>query len=261
MRRGRAGTILSGWLLMSGAAVAGPETTVDLRGHALKLVALGPEDGAPAIVASGDGGWVHLGPDVASRLATRGFHVLGLDTRAYLSSFTKGSQTLRPEDVPGDVSRLVDAARGARDLPVLLVGVSEGAGLEVLAASDPSLQPRLLGVIALGLPRQNELGWRFRDSLIYLTHKTPNEPTFDSGDYVDRLGPVPLAVLHSTHDEYVPLSDVEALMKSPGGTKRLWVIAASNHRFSDDGGELDRCLDEALAWVRARRDAGGPGSR
>jgi alpha-beta hydrolase superfamily lysophospholipase len=261
MRRAGEAAVLVMWLVAPGTGAAETRVALDLRGHEQSLVVLGPESGPPAIVASGDGGWVHLGPDVAARLAARGYRVLGLDSRAYLSSFTKGSQTLRPEDVPGDVSRLVDLARDGRDAQVLLVGVSEGAGLEVLAASDPSLQPRLLGVVALGLPRANELGWRFRDALIYLTHKTPNEPTFDSADYVSRLGPVPLAALHSTHDEYVPVSEIEPLIESPGGTKRLWVIPASDHRFSNDGGGLDRCLDEALAWVRARRDAGGPGSK
>ena len=66
--------------------------------------------------------------------------------------------TLAPGDVPRDYQALVDYARGGRSVPVLLVGVSEGAGLSVLAASEPRLQASLLGVLGLGLPDVNELG-------------------------------------------------------------------------------------------------------
>ena len=60
----------------------------------------------------------------------------------------------------------------------ILVGVSEGAGLSVLAASDESTHGVIAGVIALSLGDANELGWRWKDSLIYVTHGVPNEPTF-----------------------------------------------------------------------------------
>jgi hypothetical protein len=33
--------------------------------------------------------------------------------------------------------------------------------------------------------------------------------------------------------------------------KRLWVITASNHRFSGAEGEFDRRLLEAVDWVKA----------
>jgi len=227
--------------------------TLSLREHPQRVRLYGPDSGPPAIVASGDGGWTHLGPDVAARLGAQGYRVVGLDSKSYLSSFTDGSKTLRPEDVPRDFAALVEYARGGRDARVLLVGISEGAGLALVAGSDAALQPHLLGIVALGLPRVNELGWRFRDSIIYLTHGTPNEPTFDSGDYIPKLGPVPLAALHSTHDEFVPLPEVQALLDEPGGARRLWVIEAANHRFSDDHGGLDRGLSEALDWIRAER--------
>ena len=40
----------------------------------------------------------------------------------------------------------------------------------VLAASDPITQQSIAGVIGIGLPDRNELGWRWKDSIIYLTH-------------------------------------------------------------------------------------------
>ena len=61
-------------------------------------------------------------------------------------------------------------------------------------------------MIGLGLPDLNELGWRWKDALIYLTHGTPNEPTFSVSAIVDRVAPVPLGAIHSTHDEFVPVA-------------------------------------------------------
>ena len=111
-----------------------------IRGHAQSLRLYGTRGGPPVIVSSGDGGWMHLGPHVAEVLAAKGFFVVGFDVKAYLESFTSGSVTLRPEDEPGDYKVLADfAARGATQKPIL-IGVSEGAGLSVLAATDPQTQ-------------------------------------------------------------------------------------------------------------------------
>jgi dienelactone hydrolase len=222
-----------------------------LRGKEQKLRLYGREGGRPVLLASGDGGFVHLAPEVAELLAGQGYRVAGVDSKAYLSSFTSGEHALAPTDVPGDFRQLIDFARKGGQERVLLVGVSEGAGLAVLAAADPSLQPLLAGVVVLGLPDVNELGWRFRDSVIYLTHKTPKEPAFRSSDYLPRMGAVPLAALHSTHDEFVPLDEVKALVALPGGPRKLWVIEAADHRFSDNVGELRRRLREAIEWTAA----------
>jgi dienelactone hydrolase len=182
----------------------------------------------------------------------QGFFVVGFDCKRYLSSFTDGEATLAPGDVPRDYQTLVDYARGGRSAPVLLVGVSEGAGLSVLAAADPGLQPSLLGVLGLGLPDVNELGWRFSDSTIYFTHKTPNEPTFKAGDYVAKLGTVPLFAIHARHDEFVPVADVQRLMSLPGdGPRKLVVLEAADHRFSDKQPELQKAIQDAFAWMKS----------
>jgi dienelactone hydrolase len=196
---------------------------------------------------------VHLGPDVARFLAGEGYFVVGFDAKAYLSAFTAGAGTLSAEDVPRDYAALVEyAAKGAHGRP-LLVGVSEGAGLSVLAATAPDVKSRVAGVLALGLPDKNELGWRWRDSIIYLTKKTPSEPIFSAREVVDRVAPVPLAAVHSTHDEFVPLPEIRNIMAQAREPKRLWVVEAKDHRFSDNQAELQRRLREAIAWTRSAR--------
>jgi hypothetical protein len=223
--------------------------TLTIRGHAQSLRLYGTRGGVPVVVSGGDGGWIHLGPHVAEVLAARGFFVVGFDVKAYLQSFTSGKATLRPEDEPGDYKVLADfAARGAARKPIL-VGVSEGAGLSVLAATDPRTQEAIAGVLALGLPEINELGWRWKDALIYVTHGVPNEPTFSTAAIVNRVAPSPLAAIHSTHDEFVALSDVQRILDGAREPKKLWVVDASDHRFSGNLPEFDRRLLEAIAWI------------
>jgi hypothetical protein len=242
--------LLVGSALALGHAVQlQPSQAIAIRGQSQSLRLYGARGGSPVIVSSGDGGWIHLGPHIAEVLAARGFFVIGFDVKAYLEGFTSGKTTLRPEDEPGDYKVLADfAARGTTRKPIL-VGVSEGAGLSVLAATDPRTKASISAVLAVGLPDLNELGWRWKDSLIYLTHGVPNEPTFSTATIVNRVAPTPLGAIHSTQDEFVTLSQVEKLLERANEPKKLWIVKASDHRFSDNLPEFDRRLLEAIAWL------------
>ena len=244
-------TVMLVTMLTAAAAAAEAQTTetVILRGHAQTVRLYGTRGGTPVVVSSGDGGWMHLGPHVADVLAAKGYFVVGFDAKAYLTSFTSGASTVRVEDEPADYKVLADfAAKGSAHKPIL-IGVSEGAGLSVLAATDPATKAAIGGVLGLGLPDLNELGWRWKDALIYVTHGVPNEPTFSTAALASRVAPTPLAAIHSTHDEFVPLAEAQRVLAAAGEPKRLWVVPASDHRFSDNLGAFDQRLLEALAWI------------
>ncbi len=239
-------------MIAATASGSAPGTrTIALRGRPQTLYVYGPPAGDPIVVSSGDGGWIHLGPHVARLLARRGFAVTGFDVKAYLASFTSGPTTLRATDEPGDYRSLLSAAAGAGARKPILVGISEGAGLSVLATSDPRTQRDVRGIVAVGLPDVNELGWRWKDAITYLTHKIPNEPTFSVAAIASDVAPVPLAAIHSTDDEYVPLAEIERVLQHATQPKRLWVVPASDHRFSDNLSEFDERLLEAIAWIQA----------
>jgi len=229
------------------------ETTeyLTIRGQQQLLHIYGQRGGDPVVVTSGDGGWIHLGVHVAEALAVRGYFVVGLDARAYLRSFTTSEAVLQPEEVTADYRVLTQYAsqRGSGQKPIL-IGVSEGAGLSVLAAADSQAKGMMAGVIALGLPDANELGWRLKDSLIYLTHGVPKEPLFNTSAVVSKVTPIPLAEIHSSRDEFVPVEEARRILEKANAPKTLWVVPASNHRFSDNLGEFDRRLLEAIGWVR-----------
>ena len=75
---------------------------------------------------------------------------------------------------------------------------------------------------------------------------TPGE----EGPSAAETPPVPLAAIHSTSDEFVPESDVRKLMARASEPKRLWMVTASDHRFSGNVPEFDRRLLESIEWVR-----------
>lgn len=238
------------WVAISTAHAT---TTVTVRGHQLSVYEYGARGGQPVLVTSGDGGWIHLAPQAADLLAERGYFVVGVDAKAYLESFTTRTSHLTIEDVPRDYATLIAyALRGApQDARLLLVGVSEGAGLSVLAATGAD-RARLAGVIGLGLPDRNELAWRWKDDLIYLTHGMPDEPEFSAAAAASRLGGLPLAAIQSTHDEYVPPAEVDRVLAQASGPSRLWTVEATNHRFSGGEADLARVLFDAVSWVRAQ---------
>ena len=241
-------------LLPIAAGGGSPVTeTLSIRGRPQGLHVYGTRGSPVAVVASGDGGWVHLGPHVAEFLASKGYFVVGFDSKVYLSSFTKGDTTLAPTDVPGDFGVLLDYASRGAGAPTVLVGVSEGAALAVLAATDDAIKPKVAGVIGLGLPDQAELGWRFRDQIIYLTKGLPKEPLFSTADVIAKVAPVPVAAIHSTQDEFVPVGEINRVMSRAIEPKHLWLIEAQDHRFSDKEQDLNQRLLEAVAWIREQR--------
>ena len=248
----RRSTLIAGFLILLAAPtlLAGQERTdlLALRARPQTLHLYGPPRGAPVILSSGDGGWIHLGPQVAEMLAARGFFVVGFDSKAYLEGFSSATTALTPGEVAGDFRTLMGYASRATGQRPLMVGISEGAGLSVLAAADPST-PAPDGVIAIGLGDRNELAWRWKDTVIYLTHRVPSEPTFSAVALAGRIAPTPLAVIASTHDEYVPKAEIDRIMAAARAPKRLWMIDAADHRFSDQPDQLASCLADAIAWV------------
>jgi pimeloyl-ACP methyl ester carboxylesterase len=225
-----------------------------IRGRPQHLWLYGDARQAPVIVSSGDGGWIHLAPHVAELLASHGFYVVGFDAKAYLDSFTDRGHTLNVADVPADYATLVSLVSKDRTRRPVLIGVSEGAGLSVLAAAAERVKPRIAGVIAVGLGDRNELGWKWTDSVIYLTKGVPDEPTFSAVDVIRLLPPTPVALLWSSRDEYVAPAETVRLAEQARDPKRVWTVPAGDHRFSDNLAGFDARLLEAMQWIRSHSE-------
>ena len=221
--------------------------TVDLHGRPQLVRLYGKPGGPAAVVSSGDGGWIHLAPHIAQLLASRGWFVVGVDSRAYLSSATR-SAPLSVDDVPRDYASLLRLV-GASPAPPIFVGVSEGAGLSVAAAADPALKRRVAGVVAVGLGDNNELAWHVRDAIIYLTKGTPKEPSFRATDVVGGVAPVPFVMIRPTLDEFVPRPESDRVFANALQPKALWTVPATDHRFSNNLDGFDAQLIASLRWI------------
>jgi dienelactone hydrolase len=243
--------ILWGLLLVPGFAQS--TTSIDLRGKSQLLHLYGDKSKPVVLLCSGDLGWAGFVVHVAECLNGKGYAVAGLNTKEYLTSFTTKNSALKETEVMGDFKTLLAYLRQGNPNPVVLAGISEGAGLSVLAATSPEIKSQIQGVVALGLPDQIELGWKWTDFTIWFTKKNPDEPYFLVSNIIGNVSPVPLAEIHSTHDEFLPLDQALKMMGKARQPFKVWVIEASNHRFSNNRDELDKRLLEALNWVKTAR--------
>jgi len=241
--------------MLAGAPDAGAAERVDvpLRGHVMALTVYRPA-GTPkgtVIMASGDVGWVGLAASRAQDLSSEGYAVVGVNVREYLSTFTSKGAHLQPADIQRDFGELARVLRpkGLLPPPVVLSGVSEGAGIVVVAAASAENHEWISGVITMGLPQLSEIAWRWSDFTSWITKKDADEPSVKATDYLAGVAPIPLVMIQSTKDEYVPEAEYRAMDKAAREPKRQVLIAASNHRFTDRIAELRAAYADALNWI------------
>jgi fermentation-respiration switch protein FrsA (DUF1100 family) len=224
------------------------------RGRALTLTIYRPQTAdvkGTILMAGGDVGWVGLAVTMAQHLVSGGYLVVGINVRQYLSAFTAGTSHLTPADVQRDYAALSGYLRGRGLLkgPVIVSGVSEGAALAVLAAAAPDNHSWIAGAVTLGLPASAEIAWRWSDFTTWITKRDAAEPSFKARDYLGAISPLPLVMIQSTHDEYVPGADYRDLENAARSPHQQVLIEASNHRFTDKIPELQRAYTQALAWI------------
>jgi alpha-beta hydrolase superfamily lysophospholipase len=237
----------------STTARAAEKVDVSVRGKALTLTIYMSrlQSRGTIVMGSGDVGWVGLAESMAEDLSAQGYTVVGINVRQYLAAFTSGRSHVEPTQVPADYRFMVDTLKQSRrlDPPIIMSGVSEGAALAVLAASDPANHGWIAGVITMGLPPTAELAWRWSDAGAWITKHDANEPSFAPKDVIASVSPVPLCMIQSTKDEYVPQVEWERLLSIAREPKKQILIDASNHRFTDKRPELGAAYTASLAWI------------
>jgi pimeloyl-ACP methyl ester carboxylesterase len=237
-------------------AAAGYRTeNLGLRSRPQTLYIYEPAGGTAArpfqvIVTSGDLGWLGISVDIAERLRDRGYRIIGFNARAYLASFTGKSSHLESADIPGDYKTIMNWATRDTSRPArfMMVGVSEGAGLVVAGFGQGQLDARCHGIVALGLPGNTSLGWRWTDFTTWITKRDPNEPMAETRNFLAGLR-VPVALIHSTHDEYDSIDKARSLFALLPGPKEFLAIDAMNHRFSDKVGDVLAAVEKCLLWM------------
>lgn len=202
---------------------------------------------APLLVyATGDGGWHRKDLDLYRHLVGWGYPVAGFDARDYVTHL--GTEpTTTPGRVARDYQTIIDAARESlalpANLPVVLVGVSRGAGLAVVAAGARPLRGELAGLVVAGLTKEEEyVRWYRRIG----HHRADAREMVQVYEYLPRVGSVPLTVIQSTRDNYLPAESARALFGSDGPQRHLIAIDARNHSFGGARDRLYAALQSAL---------------
>jgi fermentation-respiration switch protein FrsA (DUF1100 family) len=226
-------------------------TTVRLHDHALTLHVTAPAADARKILlvyATGDAGWWGKDRDLYDHLSGWGYAAVGFSAREYVHHL--GAEALRPREVAVDYEAIIHKAESALGLPAstraVLVGKSRGAGLAVAAAGPHALKPELAGVLAVALTGEEEYVHRRRRA-------SPRQLVMlQTYSYLPQLGDVPVAVIQSTRDQYIPSGEARRLFGPDTATRELVSIDAHDHNF---GGALELLYDEmhrSLEWLVRR---------
>jgi len=134
------------------AAITLAKDPVDIR-----LIQPAPKSGKPVLIlfATGDGGWRNLDQEVFSEIGEEGYAVAGFSASRYLKAMNEVSDTTTPPKLAADFERIIQFAKESMNLPpdtpVMLVGISRGAGLVSIAAGQEILRDQLTGIIAIAL--------------------------------------------------------------------------------------------------------------
>jgi len=239
-----------------------PDQFVSLNSHALQLHFDNP-DAAPSrpllVYATGDGGMHRKDLETYRRLAALGDPIVGFDARDYVKHLGDRTPTTTPERLAHDYSEIIMRARQVLGLDahclVVLVGVSRGAGLAVVAAGQ--LRDSITGVVAVALTQEEEyVRWRRHLSLPHETHPPVMVNIYE---YVAELGNLPIAVVQSTHDQYLPATKAREQFGPDSPYRWLQAIEARNHSFSGARTRMYEAVRAALDWVvtaRTRLDGG-----
>jgi pimeloyl-ACP methyl ester carboxylesterase len=158
------------------------------------------------------------------------------------------------DQVTADYAAFVQQLRGRQAIldPIIVAGVSEGAALAVLAGAAAN-HTWVRGVMTMGLPPSAELAWRWKDMMSWVTKRDPGEPSFEPKQFIGGVSPVPLWMIQSTTDEYVTETDFRMLERAARAPKRLALVDASNHRFTDRLPLLRQTVLEGLLWMQNPR--------
>jgi pimeloyl-ACP methyl ester carboxylesterase len=244
---------------VSGAKIQ-TRTSMMLNGHPFELRLSKPSSVSPenalVVYATGDGGWYGLGTDMFNWLASWNYSVAGFSSRSYLHILGHLSEagTTTPELLARDYDSIIAFAEQRLGLPastpVILVGVSRGAGLSVVAAGAGIMHRPVAGLLAVALIKEEEhvLHSQRRGNKSDSESRL-SQVAVDTYLYLNRLDPFPLMVLQSTHDGYLSAGDARNLFGPDSEMRKLRAIEATNHSFHNGCQTLNQEAENALRWI------------
>ena len=204
------------------------------------------------VFATGDGGWHRKDLAAYKHLVASGYPTVGFDAHDYVTHLGARDSTT-PGRLAADYRQIIQAARAALELPpdypVVLVGVSRGAGLSVVAAGQRDLRPSIAGVLAIALTKEEEYVKQLRPRL-RRRGKPPTGPEMvEVYDYLPRLAGMPIAVVQSTNDGYLPAAAARELFGPDNPHRWFQPVQARNHSFGGGRDQMYDAMSRSLSWI------------
>lgn len=240
------------------------DRAVTIRGRQFVLHLYRPKANGtvtPAIYACGDGGWRGLAPRTGQELAHLGLAVIGIDSKVYLRELSSAKEPLTINQLAQDYTIMAQVGReyaqAEKTEPVYVYGWSVGAGFAVAVGSDANTRLNWAGIIAIGLPSQNQLVSGVGGNYVDLRDADNARYGFRSERVMGGISPLPLVLIQSTTDTASPQKVGKLLFASARDPKKYVLIKSNNHRFSGAREEFYAALGGAITWIREARVNGG----
>ncbi len=207
------------------------------------------------VFASGDGGWFGAAIGMFDTIASAGYPVAGVSSRALLRALRTPSHQISNARLLDAYGEIIGTAERAFSLPahgkVILAGWSRGASIAVILGAERQKTPAT-GVVAIGLAAEEDLN-------VDLDSDDEGEPVTGVVRGTDTyamsraiLGRV--AVIQSTGDGYVAADRARALFGADTRGRHFYEVPATNHRFSGGATTFRQALRDALTWISTEED-------
>jgi type IV secretory pathway VirJ component len=204
------------------------------------------------VFVTGDDGWSGTSAAVFKHLAEEGHAIAGFSSPEILQPIVRTGERVSTAQAAQGLKELYAQAKHALGLPdstpIVIIGFSRGASVVAFTAVHPELRGGISGAVAIALTRE-------ADYLREPEGERPPEIQVDDQGRIQLypalklLGSTRLAVIQSTHDEYVPAAESRRLLGPDTATLRVYEVEAKDHGFSNARDRLLRDLDDALRWV------------
>ncbi len=206
------------------------------------------------VYATGDGGWRGLDQTLFEWISAWDYPVVGFSSKNYLKNLGYVRDTTTPRRLVRDFEKIIQFSEQKLDMPlstrIVLVGLSRGAGLAVVAAGEGELKSNLAGVIAIALTKEEEHVVRYRRRSQTQSEQQRREVVMiQTYEYLPRIDSVPVMVIQSTNDGYLTADAARALFGPDTEMKKLLSINAKNHRFTGGCPDLCNGTKNSLDWI------------
>jgi dienelactone hydrolase len=258
--------LLIGALLVSGCAgnlTARPDvyqankTRIEHPNYALNPVLVKPvaPKGSPVLVvfASGDSGLTGLSKTILQHLADDGYYAAGFSSREALRAIKGAREKVPYAEAIDQLSWMTSEAKSKLGLPpetpMIVTGLSRGANMVILAATSKMMQKNITGAVAIALTRELD-NLSLPDTAMAMPGiEVDEQQRPQTYPAIRHMGAIPLAIIQSTRDKYVPSAESRKLLGPDTPTRRLYEVKANGHSFGGGQNQMLKDLDDAMNWI------------